>query len=106
MGELATGIEYDWLIHVDQGELIYDPKEKDYDASDDFAYCACEQYGMSFVPFMNSETYIEHYHLADCYVADRKVDGDTEQLVNIRTLERYLKKKNPKRLQDLKEMME
>ena len=39
-------------------------------------------------------------------MADLKVDGDTEQLVNIRTLEQYLAKKNPKRLQHLREMLE
>ena len=106
MNEFVTGIEYDWLIHVDCGELIYNPKENDYDASGDFAYSTYEQYGINIIPFMNSETCIEHYHLADCYVADLQVDGDTEQLVNIRTLEQYLEKKNPKRLQNLKEMIE
>lgn len=37
---------------------------------------------------------------------DCNASGYIEQQVNIRTLEQYLEKKNPKRLQDLKEMME
>ena len=102
-GELKNGIEYACLIHVEQGSLIFNPEENDYDASDDFEYSVYEQYGMNIIPFMNSATYIEHYNLTEFYVTDLKIEDDMEQLVNIQPLEEYLKKKNPERLQELQE---
>lgn len=105
-GELQTGVEYSCLIHVDQGELIYNAEENDYDSSDDLDYSVYEQYGMNIIPFMDSETYIVHARLNGFYVADLKIENDMWQPDNIQTLEQYLVKKNPGRLTELKKMIE
>lgn len=105
-GELQTGVEYSCLIHVDQGELIYNAEENDYDSSDDLEYSVYEQYGMNIIPFMESETYIVHEGLSGFYVADLKIENDMWQPENIQTLEQYLVKKNPGRLTELKKMIE
>ena len=105
-GELQTGVEYSCLIHVDQGELIYNAEENDYDSSDDLEYSVYEQYGMNIIPFMESETYIVHEGLNGFYVADLKIENDMWQPENIQTLEQYLVKKNPGRLTELKKMIE
>ena len=86
-GKLIKGMEYNWLIHVEKGRLIYRPKKKKYDATDDF------QYYREILPFMNSTSYIEEEGKDGFYVVDMKVKGDREQMVNIRTLENFMGQK-------------
>lgn len=92
-GKLIKGMEYNWLIHVEKGRLIYRPKKKKYDATDDFQYCKYEQYDREILPFMNSTSYIEEEGKDGFYVVDMKVKGDREQMVNIRTLENFMGQK-------------
>lgn len=91
------------------GQLISKPDCPDdpYDASDDFSYGKMEQYGFDALsPFSFSRVYIEHEGLDKYYVVDMEVDGDIEQMVNIRTLEQFLLSKNPRVLADIKSMIE
>lgn len=108
-GKLITGVEYDCLIHVTQGTLTFKPDhpEDPYDSSDDFKYERLEQYGwkLSFQPFGASEEYILTEGFNKFYVADMEVDEKTEHMINIRTLEEFLKEKDPDRLRELKELM-
>ena len=107
--KLEKGIEFDYLITVTTGQLISKPDcpEEPYDASVDFSYEKVEQYGFdALTPFGFSRVYIEHERLEKYYVVDMMVDGDTEQMVNIRTLEQFLLSKNPKLLADIKSMIE
>lgn len=106
---LEKGIEFDYLIEVTSGKLIFKPDCPDdpYDASDDFSYGKMEQYGFDALsPLSFSKVYIEHEGVDKYYVVDMKVDGDTEQMVNIRTLEQFLLSKNPKLLAEIKSMIE
>lgn len=106
-GRLEHGIEYDWLIHVVSGHLIYKPDCKDdpYDATENFAYEKLEQYAWQAIcPFTLSMPYIEHYGLDSFYVVDLVVDGNEEQITNIRTLSDFLEERNPQLLCILKEL--
>ena len=101
--KLVKGVEYDWLIQVTQGKLIFKPDcpEDPYDSTDDFEYEKFEQYGWhpSNLAFFFSESYIEHEGLDNYYVVDMQVDKNTEQMFNIRTLEEFLSEKAPERLE-------
>lgn len=98
-GELELGIEYDWLFKVDQGALVYSEEEGDYDAEGDFSYSLCEQYGYSISPFHLCEDMIAHEGLEAFFVADRELlEGNMEQLTNIRKLDDYLREVNPELL--------
>lgn len=110
-GKLINGIEFNWLIRVMQGRLIYKPNcpEDSYDASEDFKCEKMEQYasGISFMRvFRLSEPYIIDDGLDKFFVADLEVTETTEQMKNIRTLEEFLKDKAPERLAFFKEMIE
>ena len=110
-GELKSGIEYGWLILVTQGQLIYKPDCPDdpYDASEDFQYEKYDQYAWK-IPFGRgfglSDAAIEEEGLEQFYVVDMKVDGQYEQMQNIKTLEEFLREKDPKRLEQLRELVE
>ncbi len=108
-GELIKGTEYNWLIHVISGELIFKPDcpEDPYDASEDFEYERMEAYGWEeLFPFSWSEGEMEHDGFGKFYVVDMEVDEKMEQMTNIRTLEEFLSEKNPKRLEELKMFVE
>ena len=109
-GRLIQGIEFNWLIRVTQGKLIYKPDcpEDPYDASDDFKCEKMEQYGWGlgfFHPFSMAENYIIEDGLDKYYVADLEVTEKTEQMVNIRTLAAFLQDKAPLHLAHLKKMI-
>lgn len=107
-GQLLSGTEFDCLIHITNGKLIYKPNcpEDPYDATEDFAYERMEQYGWEELDsFGWSESEIEHEGLDKFYVVDMEVTGTSEQMVNIRTLEEFLEKKNPKELEYLKNLI-
>lgn len=108
-GVLVNGTEYDWLIKVTEGNLIYKPNcpEDPYDATENFKYEKMEQYGWEVLsPLSMSSTYIEHEGFEGYYVVDMEVDSNMEQMVNIRTLEEFLEKKNPETLKHLRELIE
>ncbi len=109
-GKLIKGVEYDWLIRVTKGNLIFklDCPEDPYDASEDFAYEKMEQYGWEFLPypFHLSEDYIITDGIDKYYVVDMKVDEGMEQMFNIRTLEAFLQERAPDFMSYLKEIME
>ena len=108
--KLVKGIEYDVLIHVKKGELIFKPDcpQDPYDSTEDFEYERMESYGwgLSFRPFSMSENYIIMDGIEQYYVADMKVDEKTEQMTNIRTLEEFLNQHDPKYLRQLKDLIE
>lgn len=107
-GVLICGTEYNWLIKVTKGRLIFKPDcpEDPYDATEDFKYEKMEQYGWEFLfPFSWSEPEIEYKGLSPFYVVDMEVTEKTEQMFNIRTLGNFLKEKNPKRLKHLNKMI-
>ena len=107
--ELVKGIEFNNLIRITNGRLIFKPNcpEDPYDSTDDFKYDKMESYGWGeFYPFKWSEPYIEHEGLEKFYVVDFIVDGETKQMFNIRTLEEFLEKVNPKRLEQLKKLIQ
>ena len=106
---IEKGVEFDYLIKVTSGRLIFKPDcpEDPYDATSDFSYEKLEQYGSDpLLPFEYSREYIEHEGLEKYYVADMELDGDMEQMTNIRTLEEFLRQKNPKLLKSIREMIE
>ena len=106
---IEKGVEYDYLIKVVSGSLIFKPDcpEDPYDASSNFSYEKLEQYGFDpLLPFNFSRMYVEHEGLEKYYVVDMELDGDMEQMTNIRTLEEFLKQKNPKLLRSIREMIE
>lgn len=109
-GELIEGIEYNVLIQVTKGRLIYKPDcpEDPYDSSEDFEYERLEFYGWrdSSKAFALSETYILEDGLEQFYVVDFEVTKDKEHMINIRTLEEFLEEKAPKRLKELKKLIE
>ena len=107
-GKLLTGTEYDYLIHVTKGKLIYKPDcpEDPYDATDDFKYERMEPYGWEELsPFGWSLSEIEHDGLDKFYVVDMEVTEKTEHMTNIRTLEEFLEKRNPQRLECLRALI-
>lgn len=93
--KLVKGVEYDWLIYKP------DCPEDPYDSTEDFEYEKLEQYGwnLGILAFQYSESYISDDRLEEYYVVDMQVNGGTEQMFNIRTLEKFLRKKNPERLE-------
>lgn len=108
-GELLIGTEYDYLIHVTKGRLIHKPDcpEDPYDATDDFRYERMEPYGWEELsPFDWSVPEIEHEGLDNFYVVDMEVTEKTEQMTNIRTLKEFLEKRNPRRLEYLRTLVE
>ncbi len=107
--ELEKGTEYNHLIRVTKGSLIFKPgcPEDPYDATDDFEYEKLEMYHWEpLTPFHSSEYYIAEVGMHNCYVVDMEVDGELEQMVNIRPLEEFLASKDPRRLKAFKEMIE
>ena len=105
-GRLEKGIEYDWLIQVTGGKLVYKPDCPDdpYDATEDFAYGKFEQYASGSInPFSLSRPYLERGMLNQFYVVDLEIDGDMEQIINIRSLLDFLQRRDPKLLCDLRE---
>jgi len=107
--KLLYGTEFNYLIHVTSGGLIFKPDclEDPYDATLDFTYERMEPYGWeTLTPFGWSAPEIEHEGLDKFYVVDMEVTEDTEQMTNIRTLEEFLTEKNPKLLEHLKELIE
>lgn len=101
---LEKGTEYDWLIFVTEGSLIFKPDCPDdpYDATEDFTYEKFEQYGQSVLcRFLMSRTYLEYENIEKFYVVDMEVDGDMEQMVNIRTLREFLENRNPELLDEI-----
>lgn len=108
-GKLLTGTEYDYLIHVTKGKLIHKPDcpEDPYDATDDFKYERMEPYGCEELsPFDWSASEIEREGLDKFYVVDMEVTEKTEQMTNIRTLKEFLEKRNPRRLEHLKTLIQ
>lgn len=89
--ELITGTEYDWLIR-------YSENKQDYEKM--------EQYGQeALTPFSYARSYIEHEGMEVYAVADLQVDHDREEPVHIRSLEAFLKQRNPEQLEMLREMI-
>ena len=108
-GELEKGTEYNHLIRVTKGSLIFKPGCPDapYDDTDDFEYEKLEMYHWNpLTPFYSSEYYIAEVGMHNCYVVDMEVDGNMEQMVNIRPLEEFLASKNPRGLKDFKEIID
>ncbi len=106
-GTLVEGTEFDYLILVTSGDLIFKPDcpGNPYDASDDFDYVKYDQYGWHLhnSPFLYSREAIVHHGLDKFYVVDFKVTEESEQMYNIRTLEEFLKDKSPVFLKELQE---
>lgn len=96
-GKLISGTEYNWLIHVTGGKLIYKkvcPKDP-YDATDDFEYEKFELYDEDIIcPLNMSKEYIEQDSIDEYYIVDMNVTESTEQMTNIRTLKDFLEKNN------------
>lgn len=110
-GELENGTEYNNLIRVVKGSLVFIPGRPGdhYDAidPDDFEYEKLEMYHWeTLTPFQWSEYAIAEVGMENCYVVDMEVDGDMEQLVNIRPLEWFMAGKNPRWLKLFKESIE
>ena len=106
--QTVESTEYDYLIHVTKGKLIYKPDcpEDPYDATDDFKYERMEPYGWEELsPFGWSLSEIEHDGLDKFYVVDMEVTEKTEHMTNIRTLEEFLEKRNPQRLECLRALI-
>lgn len=103
-GELIVGTEYEWLIRINKGDLIFKPDnpEDPYDSTADFEYEKLEQWGWrTILPFMNSMVFLENENAKRFYVVDMEVNGDVEQMVNIRTLEEFLLEKDPSFLKSI-----
>lgn len=108
-GELEKGTEYNHLIRVTCGALIFKPGCPDdpYDATDDFEYEKLEMYHWNpLSPFQWSEYHIAEVGIHNCYMVDMEVDGDTEQIVNIRPLEEFIAGKDPRGLKTFKELID
>ena len=93
---LVEGIEYNWLIRVSSGALIYKENcpEDPYDSTENFGYVKYIQYGKnSFIPFFMCDSYFEEYGLDSFFVVDVQVSDKYEQMINIRTLEQFLGEK-------------
>ena len=106
-GTLVKGTEFDYLIEVTRGKLIFKPDcpEDPYDASDDFSYEKYDQYGwhLNIFPFAYSREVIVHRGLEKFYVVDFQVTETTEQMFHIRTLKEFLEEKSPEFLKELQE---
>ena len=106
---LEKGIEYNWLIKVIRGALIYKPgcPEDPYDATEDFDYEKYEQYGQNpWFRFSWSLPMLEHEPMEWFYVVDMEVDGNYEQMVHIRPLRQFLIENNPRLLREIEEFRE
>ena len=108
--KLIEGIEYDVLVWVTQGTLTFKPDcpEDPYDSSDDFEYERLESYGwgLSFSTFgMSTDTIVKN-GIEQFYVSDFEVTKKTEHMINIRSLEEFLREKDPKQLEYLQELIE
>ena len=103
-GKLLSGTEYNLLIRVTQGKLIFkeDCPEDPYDATDDFEYENLELYGehaLSLSGLLRSRLMdddIDAY-----YVVDMTVTVTIEKPTNIRTLREFLRLNNPKLLAEI-----
>lgn len=91
-GELIFGTEFNCLIHIMQGKLIFKPdcSEDPYDSSDVFEYVKIEQYCDGILAFELSREHIRHDSVEDYYVMDMVVDEKTEKPTNIRKLSEFL----------------
>lgn len=99
--ELVEGIEYDYLVRVVNGKLVFKPDcpEEPYDSSEDFEYEKMIQYGdNSLGPFEWCTNEFIEYGLENFYIVDFKVERDMEQMFNIRTLKEFLGEKKYNRL--------
>lgn len=105
-GKLQNGTEFDFLIRVKKGRLVFKPNCPDdsYDSSDDFEYEKLEQYGwFDFDAFPMARNYILEDGFDNYFVADFDVTETTEQMKNIRTIRDFLKEKDPDWLKELEE---
>lgn len=107
-GELIVGTEYNIIVRVVSGKLIFKPNcpEEPYDSSEDFEYERMGQYAdeedilLSWPMWYFSEEGLKPY-----FIVDMQVDNDTEQMTNIRTLEEFLGEENPDLLEQIKELI-
>lgn len=81
-GELIQGIEYDWLLRKDE-----DGEWEPY-----------EQYGEDIIPFMYAQQYIINIGIENFFIADLRIDGDSAEEENVRTLAKFLHDTNPELL--------
>lgn len=103
-GELDQGTEYNWLIRITQGSLLFVPDDPTIccGATDDFEYVKMEQYSYNLLyPFGFSAPYIEKEGLSSYYVVDLTVNGDTEQIESLCSLQDFLEEHSPPTLQRL-----
>ena len=102
---LVKGTEFDYLILVTSGNLIFKPDcpGDPYDASDDFDYVKYDQYGWHLhdFPFLYSREAIVQHGLEKFYVVDFKVTEKSEQMFHIRTLKEFLEIMSPDYLKEL-----
>jgi hypothetical protein len=104
-GKLIVGIEYNVIVRVVSGKLIFKPNCPE-DPSEDFEYERMEQYADEEVsPLSWSMVYFIEEGLKPYFVVDMHVGNDTEQMTNIRTLEEFLGEENPDLLEDIKEQI-
>lgn len=78
-GELIKGIEYDWLLQKDE----------------DGEWESYEQYGEEVIPFMYAQEYIRDMGIENFFVADLRIDEDSEEEENVRSLAEFLHEVNP-----------
>ncbi len=100
-GQFLSGTEYNLLIYVTQGELIYkeDCPEDPYDATDDFDYESLEPYGEhAFSLSVLLRSRLMDADIDDYFVVDMVVDETTQKPTNIRTLREFLRQNNLKLL--------
>lgn len=103
-GELDQGTEYNWLIRVTKGSLLFADDDPDVccGATEDFEYEKMEQYSYNLLyPFRLSTPYIEQEGLSTYYIVDLAVNGDMEQIETVCSLEEFLKEHSPATLQRL-----
>lgn len=57
-----------------------------------------EQYGDHIIPFMYAQQYIINIGIENFFIADLRIDGDSAEEENVRTLAKFLHDTNPELL--------
>lgn len=109
--ETISGIEYNWVVKLISGKLIYNKEAKDFDGDnnteleDYIQYYSDDGSKINFhFDFLESE--IEHEGFDKFYIADIEIKNNQYRYVNIRKLDKFMMKEDPEQYKRIKDMLE
>lgn len=109
--ETINGFEYNWVVELVSGKLVYNKETKDFDGDGKTELDECIQYysddGSIFnFHFELLENEIEHEGFDKFYIADVEIKNGMYRYFNIRRLDKFMMKEDPEEYKRIKDMME